>query len=77
MTKETEIKKAIKQYFNVLHIFWFYNLQGLGAYPGIPDLCFISPKKNKFVFLEVKAPKGKLWLTARDVDDVINYCKNN
>ena len=36
MTQETEIKKAIKDYFRWKHVDWFYNLQAMGSYAGIP-----------------------------------------
>lgn len=60
MTLETAIKKSIKDYLSIMHIDWFYNLQAMGAYHGIPDLCFFNPNSKKLVFCEVKTPKGEL-----------------
>ena len=59
MTLETSIKKSIKEYLTLMHVDWFYNLQALGSYSGIPDLCFFDSYANKVVFVEVKTPKGK------------------
>ena len=60
MTPETSLKRTIKDYLNIMHIDWFYNLQGLGGYPGLTDLCFFDKRDDKLVFLEVKTPKGHL-----------------
>lgn len=60
MTPETKIKKAIKEYLNLLGIDHYYNLQGMGGYPGLPDMCFFDKRDNMLVFLEVKTPKGKM-----------------
>ena len=92
MTKEKEIKKAIKDYFQVRHIDYFHNLAGIGAYKGISDLVFFHPIIHNIIFLEVKTPKGELseyqkkfrdmvekhgyiYLVARSIDDIIEYCK--
>ena len=57
MTKETILKKQIKQYLNLKRCFWWYNLQGMGAYKGVPDI-FVY-KKGMLYAIEAKAPKGK------------------
>lgn len=57
MTKETEIKHQIKDYLNAKGIFWWYELAGIGAYKGIPDLFAI---RNGVTYaIEVKTPKGR------------------
>lgn len=83
---ETVIKKQIKQYLQLTGWFVFYNLQGVGAYKGIPD--FICVKDGQVVFLEIKTATGKLsqhqgkfrgdieshggrYVVARCVEDVI------
>lgn len=55
-TPETMEKNAIKQYLNLKGIFWYYNLQTLGSYKGIPDLTFI--KDGKTYQAEIKSAKG-------------------
>lgn len=55
---ETVIKKQVRQFLETLGWFVFYNLQGVGAYKGIPD--FICVRDGRVVFLEVKTAKGKL-----------------
>lgn len=57
MTPETAEKNAIKQYLNLKGIFWYYNLQTLGSFKGVPDLTFI--KDGTTVQCEVKTPKGR------------------
>lgn len=58
MTKETEIKRQIKDYMNLKGIFYWYNLQGLGAQKGIPDLFALH--EGKLFAIEVKTEKGRL-----------------
>ena len=67
-TKETLIKRAIKDYLSVKGWFHFPILQGLGAYPGIPDIIAMKQQTVlsgrftfcKVLFIEVKSEKGKL-----------------
>lgn len=58
MTPETTAKKEIRDWLTWNGWFVFPILQGLGAYKGIPDLEAI--KGGIVLFIEVKAPKGKL-----------------
>ena len=58
MTEETAIKKQIKDYLNAKGIFHWYNLQGLGAQKGLPDI--FALKNGKLYAIEVKKKKGKL-----------------
>lgn len=58
MTEETKLKKQIKDYLAIRGIFNYHILQGIGAYKGIPDR--ILHWNGKVIYLEIKAPKGKL-----------------
>jgi len=53
---ENDVKAQIKDYFTIMGWFWFYNLQGLGSYDGIPD--FIAIKNGRTIYLEAKKPGG-------------------
>jgi len=53
---ENDVKSLIKDYLTVKGWFWFYNLQGLGSYDGIPD--FIAIKNGRTIYLEAKKPGG-------------------
>lgn len=57
MTPETAIKKQIKDYLKIKGWFCFYNLQGLGAYHGVPDLTAI--KNGRVIQIEVKTKTGR------------------
>ena len=56
-TEETEHKKAIKKYLTLKGAFFYYNLAGLGVFPGIPDITCIH--KGVVYQIEVKAGNGK------------------
>lgn len=58
MTEETKIKKQIKDYLNLKRVFWWWNVQGLGSFRGLPDL--MAVKDGKIYGIEVKTEKGKL-----------------
>ncbi len=55
---EKHVRKAIIDYLNIKGVFWFWNLQGLGSYPGLPDLACVY--RGYFIAIEVKRPGGKL-----------------
>ena len=55
---ETDIKRQVKDYLKLKGVFHYHNLQGLGCYPGLPDMCLHL--KDRVVYLEIKTPKGKL-----------------
>ena len=57
---ENDIKRAVKDFLKLKHIFCFYLLQGLGAYPGLPDM--VAHIKGRVVYIEVKTKRGKLSL---------------
>lgn len=52
--KEKDVRLVVKQWLQWHKWFVFYNLQGLGCYPGIPDL--VAIKKNHVVYIELKRP---------------------
>jgi len=56
-TPETSLKKTIKAFLDMMGIFHYSNLQGLGATPGIPDI--VAIQDGIYVGIEVKAPNGK------------------
>ena len=85
---EKHVRAVIKDYLNMRHLDWYYNLQGLGAYKGIPDLAVIF--KGTTIYIEVKKPGGKqspaqiefemkckknkaIYLLADDADIVKNF----
>jgi Holliday junction resolvase len=55
-TRETKLKKQVRDYLRLKGWFVFHVLQGLGAYKGVSDL--IAIKEGKTIFLECKAPEG-------------------
>lgn len=55
---ETDIKHQIKSYLKQQNIFFWHNLQGLGAYKGLPDISGLTHKGTPF-FIEVKTARGK------------------
>ncbi len=57
-TPENRVKKVVKDYLKWHGWFVFHILQGLGSYPGIADL--IAIKDGRVLFIECKAPNGKL-----------------
>lgn len=88
MTPETVVKNQIKDWLNIKGWFNFPILQGLGAYPGIPDR--IAIKNSIVLFIECKSEKGKLsekqqvmmrdiyehggnYIIARGYEDIENY----
>jgi len=70
---ENDVKAQIKDYLNIKGWFWFYNLQGLGSYDGIPD--FIAIKNGRTIYLEAKKPGGKQSLGQIDFERNIKYQK--
>jgi len=88
MTEETDLKLAVKQYLDLLGIFNYHVLQGLGAYKGLPDK--VMHYNGKVVYLEIKKLKGKMsppqeafwkqcihdgieYILVRSLDDLIDY----
>ena len=55
--KEREIRKQIQDYLRWTGWFVYYNLAGLGSYPGLSDL--VAVKDGRVVHIEVKTPKGR------------------
>jgi hypothetical protein len=56
-TSETLEKNAIKQYLKLKQVFFYYNLAGIGAYKGIPDITAID-KNGQVYQIEAKAKGG-------------------
>ena len=56
--KEKDIRNQIQDYLRIKGWFVYYNLAGLGSYPGLSDL--VAIKNGKVVHIEVKTPTGKL-----------------
>ena len=56
VTPETAVKSEIKRWLNLFGWRCWYNLQGLGAYKGIPDITAI--RKGVVIWIEVKSDRG-------------------
>lgn len=54
---EGEVRKLITDYLRWNGWFVYYNLAGLGGYPGLPDL--VATKDGKTIHIELKRPGGK------------------
>ena len=54
--KESEIRKQIQEYLQWTGWFVYYNLAGLGSYPGLSDL--VAVRNGQVVHIEVKRPGG-------------------
>jgi len=57
-TPENLVKREVKDWLTLMGWFHFPILQGLGSYPGIPDI--IAVKNGVVLFIECKAPGGQL-----------------
>lgn len=55
--KERDIRKQIQEYLRWTGWFVYYNLAGLGSYPGLSDL--VAVKDGRVVHIEVKMPGGR------------------
>ena len=54
---ESDIRRQIQDYLRWTGWFVYYNLQGLGSYPGLSDL--VAIKGGQVVHIEVKVPGGR------------------
>jgi hypothetical protein len=54
---EAEIRAQVKEYLEWQGWFVFYHLQGLGSYPGLPDLQAV--KDGRTIYIEIKRPGGR------------------
>lgn len=54
---ETDIRRQIQDYLRLTGFFVYYNLQGLGSFPGLSDL--VAVKNGRVVHIEVKTPRGR------------------
>ena len=83
--READIRAQIKDYLEWQGWFVFYHLQGLGSYPGLPDLQAV--KNGRTLYIEVKSSTGRqsahqkrfqhavenaggIYILARSVDDL-------
>ena len=57
---ESALKIQIKDYLNVMGIFSYPLLQGLGSFAGVPDR--IMHWRRAVIYLEIKTATGKLSL---------------
>jgi hypothetical protein len=57
VTPETAEKGAIKEYLEAIGACWYWNLAGMGVFPGIPDLTAIY--RGQVYQIEAKAPNGR------------------
>jgi hypothetical protein len=57
VTPETALKKSIKQVLSNCGYFCHHIMQGLGSYPGTPDI--IAIKDGLVTMIEAKSPKGR------------------
>ena len=55
--KESEIRAQVKEFLEWQGWFVFYHLQGLGSYPGLPDLQAV--KDGRTIYIEIKRPSGR------------------
>ena len=56
-TPENLVKEECKQWLLIMGWFWRYNLQGLGAYKGMPDQ--MATKDGVTIEIECKSPGRK------------------
>ena len=54
---ETDIRRQIQDYLRWTGWFVYYNLQGLGSYPGVSDL--VAVKNKRVIHIEIKKPNGR------------------
>jgi len=57
-TPENLVKAEVKMWLDAHGFFHFPLTAGLGSYPGLPDR--IAVKNGVVLFIEIKAPNGKL-----------------
>ncbi len=55
--KESDIRRQIQDFLRWRGWFVYYNLQGLGCYPGLSDL--VAVKGGRVVHIEIKTKTGK------------------
>ena len=55
---ESDIKRQVKEYLNIMGWYNFPLTAGIGSFPGLPDR--IAIKNGRTLYLEIKIPKGKL-----------------
>lgn len=90
--KESDIRRQIQDYLRWSGWFVYYNLQGLGCYPGLSDL--VAVKNGEVVNIEIKTKRGRQsekqkafqndiekaggkYLLARSLEDIRDWEKDN
>lgn len=53
---EKDVREQVKEYLKIKGWFCYYNLAGLGSYPGLSDL--VAVKGGRVVHIELKKPTG-------------------
>ena len=69
VTPETAVKHAVKEYLSLRGWFVRHNLQGLGCYPGMPDM--LATKDGRTVEIECKSPKGRQSSVQEEYQDAL------
>ncbi len=72
VTPETAVKQAVKQWLDLHGWRHWPNTAGMGVYPGLPDIEAI--KDGRTVYIECKAPRGKLSVGQERFRDLIEEC---
>ena len=55
--RESEIRAQVQDLLRWRGWYVYYNLQGLGSYPGLSDL--VAVKKGRIIHIELKTKTGK------------------
>ncbi len=55
--RENEIRAQVRDYLRLKGWFLYYNLAGLGAYPGLSDI--VAVKGGRIIHIELKTKRGK------------------
>lgn len=55
--KEVDIRRQVKEYLQWRLYYVYYNIQGLGSFPGLSDL--VAIKDGRVVHLEIKTTTGR------------------
>jgi hypothetical protein len=66
---ETKIKAQVRDWLRYEGWFVRWNLQGLGCYPGMPDM--IVTRDGRTVEIEVKTPRGKQSARQLEYEDAL------
>ena len=87
-TPENAVKRAVREHLRGQGFFTFALMAGMGAHPGVADLCAV--RGGSVFWVECKAPKGRqsppqaqfqrdveahggTYILCRSVDDLLPY----